>query len=79
MSHDAPPWSEATRLSIGSRGVHADECVVELDDPARLVIAVAEAGSSMIVIGTRGQSGLRAALMGSVSQTIVGNAPAPCS
>jgi nucleotide-binding universal stress UspA family protein len=58
-------------------GYAPDECVVEIDDPARLVIAVAEAGSSMIVIGTRGRTGLRTALMGSVSQTIVGSATCP--
>jgi len=54
-----------------------DECVVEVDDPARLVIAVAEAGSSMIVMGTRGRPGLRAAVMGSVSQSIAGSATCP--
>ena len=54
-----------------------DECVVDLDDPARLVIAVAEEGASLIVIGTRGQTGLRAALLGSVSQTVIRGAPCP--
>jgi nucleotide-binding universal stress UspA family protein len=58
-------------------GYTLDECVVEVEDPARLVIAVAEAGSSLIVIGTRGRTGLRTALMGSVSQTIVGGATCP--
>jgi nucleotide-binding universal stress UspA family protein len=54
-----------------------DERVVDLDDPARLVIAVAEEGASLIVIGTRGQTGLRAALLGSVSQTVIRSATCP--
>jgi nucleotide-binding universal stress UspA family protein len=58
-------------------GYTLDECVVEVDDPARLVLAVAEAGSSVIVMGTRGRTGRRSALMGSVSQTIVGSATCP--
>jgi nucleotide-binding universal stress UspA family protein len=58
-------------------GYTLDERVVDVDDPARLVIAIAEAGASMIVIGTRGRTGLRAAVMGSLSQTVIGSAACP--
>ena len=60
-----------------AQGHTVDERVVDLDDPARLVIAVAEAGASLIVIGTHGQSGLHAALLGSLSQTIIRDAACP--
>jgi nucleotide-binding universal stress UspA family protein len=60
-----------------SEGFTLDGRVVELDDPARLVIAVAREGASMIVIGTRGRTGLRAALLGSVSQTVIRSATCP--
>ena len=50
-------------------GYTVDERVVELDDPARLVTAVAQEGATMVVIGTRRRTGLRAALLGSVSQS----------
>lgn len=60
-----------------ARDYAVDERVVELNDPARLVADVAEQGSTMIVIGTRRRSGLRAALLGSVSQSVVGRAACP--
>jgi nucleotide-binding universal stress UspA family protein len=44
-----------------------DERIVDLDDPARLVSAVAREGATMIVIGTRRRGGLRSALLGSSS------------
>jgi nucleotide-binding universal stress UspA family protein len=58
-------------------GYTVDERVVEVDDPARLVTAVAAEGASMIVIGTRGRTGLRAALLGSVSRTVISTAACP--
>jgi nucleotide-binding universal stress UspA family protein len=58
-------------------GYTVDERVVELDDPARLVTAVAQEGATMIVIGTRRRTGLRAALLGSVSRAVIGSAVCP--
>ena len=60
-----------------AQGYTVDERVVDLDDPARLVVAVAEEGASLIVIGSRGQTGLRAAVLGSVSQTVIRSAACP--
>jgi nucleotide-binding universal stress UspA family protein len=54
-----------------------DERVVEVDEPARLISALAREGASMIVLGTRGRTGLRAAILGSVSQAVIAGAPAP--
>jgi nucleotide-binding universal stress UspA family protein len=58
-------------------GYTVDERVVDLDDPARLVTAVAAEGASMIVIGTRRRTGLRAALLGSVSGEVIARATCP--
>lgn len=58
-------------------GYTVDERVVELDDPARLVTAVAQEGATLVVIGTRRRTGLRAALLGSVSQAVIGSAVCP--
>jgi nucleotide-binding universal stress UspA family protein len=51
--------------------------VVEADDPARLISALAREGASMIVVGTRRRTGLQAAILGSVSQAVIARAPCP--
>jgi nucleotide-binding universal stress UspA family protein len=58
-------------------GYGVDERIVELNDPMRLVVDVAKEGATMIVIGSRGRTGLRAALLGSVSQNVIGSAECP--
>ena len=60
-----------------ARGHAVDERVVELNDPVRLVTDVADEGATMIVIGTRRRTGFRAALLGSVSQSVVAGAGCP--
>jgi nucleotide-binding universal stress UspA family protein len=60
-----------------AEGYTVDERVVDLDDPVRLVTAVAAEGASMIVIGTRRRTGLRAALLGSVSREVIARATCP--
>jgi nucleotide-binding universal stress UspA family protein len=60
--------------------VHAyaiDERVVDLGEPARLITAVAADGASLIVVGTRRRTGLRAALLGSVSREVIARATCP--
>jgi nucleotide-binding universal stress UspA family protein len=58
-------------------GYHVDERVVEADDPATLITTVAREGASLIGMGTRGLRGLRAAIVGSVSHTVIGEATVP--
>jgi nucleotide-binding universal stress UspA family protein len=60
-----------------THGHRFDERVVEVDDPARLISAVAAEGASLIVLGTRGRTGLRAAILGSVSHAVIASAPCP--
>jgi nucleotide-binding universal stress UspA family protein len=60
-----------------SAGYTVDERIVEADDPARLVTAVANEGATMIVIGTRRRGGLRSALLGSVSHAVIESAECP--
>jgi nucleotide-binding universal stress UspA family protein len=60
-----------------SAGYTVDERIVDVDDPARLVGAVAKEGASMIVIGTRRRGGLRSALLGSVSHALIESAECP--
>jgi nucleotide-binding universal stress UspA family protein len=58
-------------------GYTVDQRIVDVDEPARLVTAVAKEGATMIVIGTRRRSGLRSALLGSVSHAVIHSADCP--
>jgi nucleotide-binding universal stress UspA family protein len=52
-------------------GVRSVETVLETGDPARVIVATAEArGANLIVIGSRGLSDLRGLLLGSVSHKV---------
>jgi nucleotide-binding universal stress UspA family protein len=62
------------RLTVGHR---VDERVIEVDDPGRLITGVAREGASMVVLGTRRRTGLRAAILGSVSHAVIAEAPCP--
>jgi nucleotide-binding universal stress UspA family protein len=66
---------EAARTALGL--AEAELMVVE-GDPGRSLCELATAiEASVIVMGTRGRSGLRRAVLGSVSDHIVRNAPCP--
>lgn len=54
-----------------------DDHVVELGDPARLLHAVVEEGAALAVVGSRGRGPARAALLGSVSNAVIGSATCP--
>lgn len=54
------------------------EPAVLYGDPGRAICEYAEErGADVIVVGTRGQGGLRRAVLGSVSDHVVRNAPCP--
>jgi nucleotide-binding universal stress UspA family protein len=64
---------EQTAAALGTDGV---ELVVRYGDPARELCALAEELSARaIVMGSRGRGGIKRALLGSVSDHVVRNAP----
>jgi nucleotide-binding universal stress UspA family protein len=58
-------------------GYRVDKRVVEVDEPGQLISNVAQEGASMIVLGTRRRTGLRAAILGSVSHAVIAHASCP--
>jgi nucleotide-binding universal stress UspA family protein len=59
------------------RGIEVTARIVE-ELPANAVLdAVKEIGADLVVVGSRGQGGLKGLLLGSVSQKIVHHAPCP--
>jgi nucleotide-binding universal stress UspA family protein len=60
-----------------TEGYRVEDRVVEVDEPGRLITALAREGASMIVLGTRRRTGLRAAILGSVSHAVIAEAPCP--
>jgi len=59
-------------------GLSGAEQLVLRGDPGRSLCELAEArGARAIVLGTRGRGGLRRAVLGSVSDYVVRNAPCP--
>jgi len=72
---EAEAMLEATRSGLGLDNA---EAVVLDGTPGQSLCAYAEAlPASVIVMGTRGHGGLRRAVLGSVSDYIVRNAPCP--
>lgn len=66
---------ERTRRTIGL--ADARTAVLEGEPGDELCRAAAEHGATVIVIGTRGVGGVRRAVLGSVSDHVVRNAPCP--
>lgn len=65
------------RLEVPHADIRAERRV-EVGDPAEVVLRVArEVGASLIVLGTRGRSGLGRLLMGSVAEQVVRAAECP--
>lgn len=61
---------------LASRKIEYDT-VAELGDPADIIIGAASKGYDMVVVGTRGLSGFREMVLGSVSQKIVQGSSIP--
>ncbi|MDW5563615.1 MAG: universal stress protein [Methanomassiliicoccus sp.] len=53
------------------------DTIVELGDPAEVILSTAAGRYDAIVVGTRGLTGFREMVMGSVSQKIVQNSKIP--
>ena len=64
--------------ALGLDGVDGVDLVIVEGDPGRALCDVAaERGATVIVAGTRGRGGLKRAVLGSVSDHLVRNAPCP--
>jgi nucleotide-binding universal stress UspA family protein len=85
VSGDEPMKDNAVRLATegceraGAAGIEATPLVIEAEDGvARAVLAAADdADAAVIVMGTRGLTGLRSVLLGSVSHEVVQHARRP--
>ena len=67
-----------TVTALGLDGADGVESVVVEGDPGRALCDLAtERGATVIVAGTRGRGGLKRAVLGSVSDHLVRNAPCP--
>jgi nucleotide-binding universal stress UspA family protein len=54
-----------------------EDRIIELGDPAALLQSALEEGAALAVVGSRGRGPGRAALLGSVSNALVGTSPCP--
>jgi nucleotide-binding universal stress UspA family protein len=66
---------DSTRAALGLDA--AETMVVEGSPGRRLCELAEELAASVVVLGTRGRGGLRRAVLGSVSDHVVRNAPCP--
>lgn len=75
-SPDAAALLEEGRLSLGTRDDIAIQGIVGKGDPAAIMLEAArEAGADLIVIGRRGRDFAARALLGSVAERVVKQAP----
>jgi nucleotide-binding universal stress UspA family protein len=77
---DAEAALEATATALRDRGVLPDDAeslVAEGEAGPALCTFAGTVGASVIVVGSRGRGGIKRALLGSVSDFVVRNAPCP--
>ncbi|MEW1612186.1 MULTISPECIES: universal stress protein [unclassified Streptomyces] len=68
--------NEALEEALGAEGAAAISRIVVIGNPAQTLLDRAR-GASLLVVGARGRSGLRATLLGSVSLHVTQHAPCP--
>ncbi|PWS46130.1 universal stress protein UspA [Streptomyces sp. ZEA17I] len=68
--------NEALEEALGQEGAAAVTKVVVIGNPAQTLLDRAR-GASLLVVGARGRSGLKATLLGSVSLHVTQHAPCP--
>lgn len=75
-SPDAAALAEEARLSLGTRDDITVEAIVRKGDPAAIMLEAArDARADLIVIGRRGRDFAARALLGSVAERVVNQAP----
>jgi len=75
MEHAHRGIAAATVERLGAAGVTARAMVAIGDPAAELLMAVRSAGADLIVVGTRGRTGLRRLVLGSTARRILCHAP----
>ncbi|MFF7256922.1 universal stress protein [Streptomyces microflavus] len=68
--------NEALEEALGAAGAAAISKIVVIGNPAQALLDRAK-GASLLVVGARGRSGLKATLLGSVSLHVTQHAPCP--
>lgn len=66
---------ERLAQAVQQRSLRAEQQVVEGPPAATIVATAEELGADLIVIGTRGRTGVRRVLLGSVAESVVRHAP----
>ncbi len=76
--HEADAYVLRWRDRLRGRGVRTDAIVLSHPSPDEAIAEVAhEIGATMIAMGTRGQTGLRSMVMGSVARGVIPESPCP--
>jgi len=73
---DVVPKLQALREQFLPADVHG-EILIEDGAPDRVVLKHAGNGYDLVIIGTHGRTGLKAAVLGSVAEQVVRRAPCP--
>ena len=74
-THRVLGYGGEERAGFGGRHPRLEARIVEGDPGRALVDLAGEVAATVIVLGTRGHGGLRRAMLGSVSDHVVRNAP----
>jgi nucleotide-binding universal stress UspA family protein len=73
------PIVQSAELSARRKGIASIETVIEVGDPASVIVRVGRArGAELIVLGRRGVGTLTGLLLGSVSHKVIQLADTPC-
>jgi nucleotide-binding universal stress UspA family protein len=74
---DAEEYLAALAAELRSKGVRVQTAVRHGEAPAEIVAAARAAGADLIAMTTHGRTGLRRALVGSVTEAVLGLAEIP--
>jgi nucleotide-binding universal stress UspA family protein len=78
LSAESRQLLDAEVEQVKAQGGTVAQAHLEVGEPAREIVALAEEiGAGLVVIGSRGRGGIRRALMGSVSDSVVRHAHCP--